>query len=126
MAIPIVGILFIMVMFIAICGKSSWIEFKNIARPIVFIIILALIISMSLLIVSKFSIEILVFLLRVITSITIFAIIVRLVGWRNILLGFRSIELPPELIWMTHYTIRFILLFINEVLRLLIARKARM
>ena len=115
-----------MVMFIAICGKSSWIEFKNITRPIVFIIILALIISMPLLIVSKFSIEILVFLLRVITSITIFAIIVRLVGWRNILLGFRSIELPPELIWMTHYTIRFILLFINEVLRLLIARKARM
>jgi len=100
-------------------------EFGNVAKPILFIIVLALVVSLPLIIVNPYNVEVLRFITRVIASTTTFILILRIIGWRNILYGLRRLKTPSNLVWMIFCTIKFIPLFLNEVLRMLLAREAR-
>jgi len=100
-------------------------ELKNVVKPILFITALTLVVSLPLIIVNPYNVEVLRFITRVIASTTAFVLILRIIGWRNILYGLRGLKAPSNLVWMISCTIKFIPLFLNEVLRMLLAREAR-
>jgi len=110
-------------LFTLACKGRILEEFKVIVKPISFII--ALVVSLPLLIMNPYHISTLKFITRVIASTIAFIVLLRIIGWRNILYGLRDLKVPSSLIWMIFCTIKFIPLFINEVLRMLLAREAR-
>ena len=103
------------------------INLRVLAKPIVYILALALIVTLPAIIgfVDVDVGEIPVFILRVVSATTVFVTGIQLVGWLNIILGLRILKIPGILLEHIYLTVKFIPIFIGEVLRMLIARDAR-
>ncbi len=103
------------------------VNLRVLAKPIVYILALALIVTFPAVIgfVDVDVGEIPVFILRVISATTVFVTGIQLVGWLNIILGLRILKIPSILLEHIYLTVKFIPIFIGEVLRMLIARDAR-
>ncbi len=103
------------------------IDFRVLVKPIVYVLALALIVSLPVILrlVNVEVDEISVFILRVVSATTVFIVGVQLVGWLNIILGLRMLKIPSILLEHIYLTVKFIPIFLGEVLRMLVARDAR-
>ncbi len=65
------------------------------------------------------------FIIRTLSSSIIFILMLRVIGWWNIIKGLELVRTPRIIIEMIYQTVKFIPLFLNETLKLLTAREAR-
>jgi len=121
---PIVALVASTILLATTCRFKRVKGLKLMVKPIIYITILALVVSSPILI-SNVNVDVYKFILRVIASTVIFTITLRLIGWMNIIKGLNIVRTPRELVKMIQHTVKFIPLFLTEVLKMLIAREAR-
>ncbi len=110
------------------------INFRRWAKPVLFILFIAVSVSSPLLIAQIGGVEIsnrnwedAVFLiLRATAATSIFIVIIAHLGWLKLLKGLRGIGLPEELVFMTGFLIKYTPMFLRDTCRMIAAREARM
>ncbi len=93
-------------------------------KNILILSLMVLVVSAPVLLLRGFS-SVSMFLARTISSTIVFILMIRVVGWWNIVGGLEKIRVPRILVEMIYQTAKFIPLFLGETLKLLVARDAR-
>lgn len=115
---------FSIVIFVLVYRRRVFNELHYIVKPLTLILLIVFAASTPL-IIFKHSFYAYLFAARVIASTITFIFILRVIGWRNVFSFLHLIKVPSEIVFIINQTIRFIPLFSNEVLKILIAREAR-
>ncbi|RLE87285.1 MAG: hypothetical protein DRN04_18365 [Thermoprotei archaeon] len=116
--------IFSIVIFVHAYRRSVFNELRYIVKPLILILLIVFIVSIPL-IIFKPGPYVYLFAARVIASTITFIFILRVIGWHNVLSFLHLIKVPSEIVFIINQTIRFIPLFSNEVLKILVAREAR-
>lgn len=125
--VSLISIIISLILVVLKCKSDRSFKLSIILKPLSIVMLIAFVSSLPLLLKSPLSDirKIYLFILRVTSSTLIFIAGIQALGWLNIARGMSIVEIPEELINSMFKTIKFIPIFINETLRMLIARSAR-
>ncbi|ALL01527.1 ABC-type cobalt transport system, permease component [Pyrodictium delaneyi] len=101
-------------------GRGRWL----VVQPLVYAIVASFIISLPLILGGSHS-EAVSFILRITASAAMVMSVARLVGWRSLAEGMQRLGVPREFTGSMYLVLRYTPLLAAEVLRLLVARRAR-
>lgn len=100
------------------------IDYDTALRTILIISIMVLVVSVPATIIYGID-AVNMFIIRTLSSSIIFVLMLRIIGWWNLIRGLELIKTPRIIIEMVYQTVKFIPLFLSETLKLLMAREAR-
>ncbi len=98
--------------------------YSAVLKNILVLSLMVLVVSAPILLLRGLS-SVSMFLARTISSTIVFILMIRVIGWWNIVGGLEKIRAPRILVEMIYQTVKFIPLFLGETLKLLVARDAR-
>ncbi len=120
----IIGVLSSLALLVYALTSTSVNHYHVMLKTITVISVMVLVISTPAIIVYGLD-SVYMFIARTLSSTIVFTSMLYVTGWWNIIRGLRIVKTPGMIIELVYQTIKFIPLFLNESLKLLSAREAR-